>query len=545
MDDQVPYKVYTFWNDDAKPEVRRFGVDKNIVTSFNYLNAKLQEVFPRLRGKNFSVTWKDEENDDITISSDDELMAALAVLFGTQKVLKLYVYCKEEEGKDDDCDIVIAAMADTVNASSSNDALHYGITCDGCESAVVGFRYKCISCDDFDLCSRCENAGLHSEHCMLRVPLPTLPRTIIKAAIKRSRHFLKSVVGPGTQECGRKRNRHEKSGEKRHCSGERSSTDRHQQHDNGDHHHRRERHHRRPHTSWLETFTTYMNEFANLAGDVDFHGDNFSANKNPQTKNQEPPQAQEQAKTANETTEAPKQPEPTNSENSQTFVPPQFPIFPETFSPENVTKLIQMYMSGQLNLQEFLRNQTTPTTSNDVDMTAEKETPKSDKDNTNVPPTSADTQEPNRDASPDKADGWTMINKEKDLLDEASAPVEPAAPIGFNLPAEFQERVKITEGQTLYPPLNTATAALETPLAQLPQPIQPQQVPPPKPAPASAPKEPAPKPRQPHPKPHIEAAIQSMVNMGFPADGWLIQLLESNDGNISAVLDLITPSNTK
>lgn len=39
-----------------------------------------------------------------------------------------------------------------------------------------------------------------------------------------------------------------------------------------------------------------------------------------------------------------------------------------------------------------------------------------------------------------------------------SPPKEGAAPIGFNLPEEFQDRVRITEGQNLYPPLNMSTA---------------------------------------------------------------------------------------
>lgn len=58
MEDQVPFKVYTFWREGEKPEVRRFGVEKSVVTSFHYLNAKLQDVYPGLKGKTYSVAWK-------------------------------------------------------------------------------------------------------------------------------------------------------------------------------------------------------------------------------------------------------------------------------------------------------------------------------------------------------------------------------------------------------------------------------------------------------------------------------------------------------
>ena len=46
---------------------------------------------------------------------------------------------------------------------------HVGVTCDGCETSVVGFRYKCLTCPDYDLCGRCEMRGLHPGHNMIRI----------------------------------------------------------------------------------------------------------------------------------------------------------------------------------------------------------------------------------------------------------------------------------------------------------------------------------------------------------------------------------------
>ena len=49
-------------------------------------------------------------------------------------------------------------------------------TCDLCKTAVVGIRFKCLTCPDFDLCANCEKTGIHSQHALGRFcqPLETM-----------------------------------------------------------------------------------------------------------------------------------------------------------------------------------------------------------------------------------------------------------------------------------------------------------------------------------------------------------------------------------
>lgn len=54
----MQYKVYAFWGGTEKPEVRRFVVDAKFDTNFNFLKSKIQEIFPNLKNKSFSVSWK-------------------------------------------------------------------------------------------------------------------------------------------------------------------------------------------------------------------------------------------------------------------------------------------------------------------------------------------------------------------------------------------------------------------------------------------------------------------------------------------------------
>lgn len=250
----------------------------------------------------------------------------------------------------------------------------------------------------------------------------------------------------------------------------------------GEHHRRRNR------VSWLDTFTTYMNEFANLAGDIDLTGDDGKP-KAPETKTagqttetQGHPQS---AQAGTESTQAPK-PEANTSAHAQT----QCPFSPRTtISFPEIRDAMEEYFRAnymrQTSQPQPPTQEAAPKTNaaSDVDMgQGDRKAPEADDAAKTETCSASSVNDFGRDASPDKADDWTVINKEKgmyslvrnhmmynkmaqefllstsnalDLMDTASA--LPAAPIGFNLPEEFQERVKITTG-ALYPPLNSSTA---------------------------------------------------------------------------------------
>jgi hypothetical protein len=50
----------------------------------------------------------------------------------------------------------------TRNIKKSKDQIHYGVKCDGCGTLpIIGDRYKCSECKDFDYCEKCESEKDH------------------------------------------------------------------------------------------------------------------------------------------------------------------------------------------------------------------------------------------------------------------------------------------------------------------------------------------------------------------------------------------------
>ncbi|KAL1458458.1 hypothetical protein WDU94_008610 [Cyamophila willieti] len=157
MAGEVSFKAYLNKNGgDGKVEVRRFSLDPDVATSFIYLKEKLRAIFPPVSlSQSFDIYWKDGDGDQVTIASDDELTIALTES-RNEDVMKLY----------------ITNASAPASENTTKGPNHEGVTCDICDQPIQGFRYKCLGCHDYDLCSKCEAKGLHGEHFTLRIPSP-------------------------------------------------------------------------------------------------------------------------------------------------------------------------------------------------------------------------------------------------------------------------------------------------------------------------------------------------------------------------------------
>lgn len=153
-----PVSVKAYLVDDLSNaiEIHRFGIDlTNNAGSYNLLKETISNLFSQLKPNKFNIYYKDDEDDLISVSTDEELILALNAL-PKESLFRIYV-----------------GQCGSSKCGGRNDNSHHiGVTCDGCDAGVQGFRYKCLTCPDYDLCDKCENKKLHNQHVMIRIPTP-------------------------------------------------------------------------------------------------------------------------------------------------------------------------------------------------------------------------------------------------------------------------------------------------------------------------------------------------------------------------------------
>ncbi|XP_038142580.1 sequestosome-1 isoform X2 [Cyprinodon tularosa] len=177
----VTVKAYLLGKDEQVKEIRRFAVDHEVSCSFEYLSKKVSAVFSNLSSSTFNLFYKDEDGDLVAFSSDDELMMGLT--FVKDATFRLYIKERKEHRRDFPLHAFPPFAFGTPPPLGPPPpppphgpphmglppVLHPNVTCDGCESSIVGTRFKCSVCPDYDLCSTCQAQGKHTEHALLPI----------------------------------------------------------------------------------------------------------------------------------------------------------------------------------------------------------------------------------------------------------------------------------------------------------------------------------------------------------------------------------------
>ncbi|XP_025302549.1 sequestosome-1 isoform X1 [Canis lupus baileyi] len=165
-------KAYLLGKEDAAREIRRFsfcfGPEPEAEMEAEAaagpgpcerLLSRVAALFPVLRPGGFQTHYRDEDGDLVAFSSDEELTMAMSYV--KDDIFRIYIKEKKECRRD---------HRPPCAQEAPRGLVHPNVICDGCNGPVVGTRYKCSVCPDYDLCAACEGKGLHREHSKLVFP---------------------------------------------------------------------------------------------------------------------------------------------------------------------------------------------------------------------------------------------------------------------------------------------------------------------------------------------------------------------------------------
>jgi len=157
-------------------EIRRFALTSVANGIYAQLIEKMQVAYGDLLPNKDEIRtyWIDEENELVGFSTDSEMQYAIDLQtafrvskpydavsgssFSPNSVFKVYVQRRS-----------VKQTAENVN---NEPVVHPGVVCDGCSGSIVGDRFKCSVCADYDLCSACEGKGMHKEHPLTKIARP-------------------------------------------------------------------------------------------------------------------------------------------------------------------------------------------------------------------------------------------------------------------------------------------------------------------------------------------------------------------------------------
>jgi len=149
---------------DGTTEYRRIGIPvlTRSTDVLAILRGKLSQLFPELTSDSNGIDVEFQYEDDVRglvlVTTSEGINEAARDQASRQQLLRVFVKFLKEGGTQ----------------LKYLPPKHVGVICDGCNrSPIIGIRYKCLECFDYDLCEICADRQLiHSHHVMAKVRTP-------------------------------------------------------------------------------------------------------------------------------------------------------------------------------------------------------------------------------------------------------------------------------------------------------------------------------------------------------------------------------------
>ncbi|GLV39295.1 refractory to sigma P [Carabus blaptoides fortunei] len=189
----VSLKVYVMEGEN-NIEIRRFEVDQGVITNYDYIRERFQLAIPKLREKIFKLLWQDNDGDEVTISSDEELMIALSEF--KSNVCKFIVRLPPS-ADEMHINVKIPNLSDLFSTLTSFAGfcplfteIQAEMSCNSCKQPLTSIRYKCVECVRYYQCGECEHKQVHPEHMMLRLTKSPNAESLVPKCIQIFKNHL-------------------------------------------------------------------------------------------------------------------------------------------------------------------------------------------------------------------------------------------------------------------------------------------------------------------------------------------------------------------
>lgn len=149
---------------DGTSEYRRINIPllNNSTNILTILKEKIDNFYPELNLSSGEVKIDFQYEDDVrglvSVDSSSGINEAARDQSSGQQILR--VFAKLSQLNDRKIDI--------------QRSKHLGVICDGCSrSPIIGIRYKCLQCYDYDLCQTCSDyQSIHKHHVFAKIDYP-------------------------------------------------------------------------------------------------------------------------------------------------------------------------------------------------------------------------------------------------------------------------------------------------------------------------------------------------------------------------------------
>ena len=104
-----------------------------------------------------------------------------------QKIKKEIMQLQEKLAESEKKDKIESTKLRAKQTNNGKISIHGDYICDGCDAdPIIGIRYKCAVCEDFDYCEKCEKImGPKHGHPFLKIRNPEIDPIYFKCELKR------------------------------------------------------------------------------------------------------------------------------------------------------------------------------------------------------------------------------------------------------------------------------------------------------------------------------------------------------------------------